>query len=83
MFYGMIRFAMFKYFRSIQLQLVSQRYGWIREGVTAGRLFVASGVVPDFKLHEHVGCSCKPDSVWWVVNSFDVFVARHSGLSEK
>lgn len=78
MFYGRIKITMVNFFRNIQAQLASQRYRWIREGVKAGKLFVGSGVVPDFK-HEHAGCDCKPDSVFWKETAFDRYVELHSG----
>lgn len=74
---------MFGFIARISSELITQRYGWIRDGVTAWRVFVVYGVLPEFKVHEHVGCSCKPDSVWWVVNAFDVYVERHGGLAKK
>ena len=67
-------------FREVQSQLVAQRYAWIRLGVTAGLLFVRSGVVTEFKKHhDHSKCSCMPDSEFWVLNAFEETVRRHSG----
>lgn len=68
---------MVTYFKTIQAKLMSQRYAWIREGVIAAKLFKTSGVTPDFKSHEHGGCDCKTDTVFWKDYAFDEYVSRH------
>lgn len=68
---------MFSRITQIKSELVAQRYAWMRAGIVGAKEFLASGSVPDFKQHEHSGCDCKPDSVFWKVYAYDAYVVKH------